>query len=315
MKKLFWMTFFMHCFFGSAQLLEITDKITQNPAKLHTYIHFPKNKWQKNLPLVMVLHGCSQTAEEIYTDAGWEKLSDSLGFIVVLPEQRLVNNGGRCFNWFLKQNQSIEGQEIQSLIGIRKHIESTYTTDNNKTFIYGVSAGAVMAVNCIFLEPEAFQGAAILAGTPFGVINGFSGAFKALVKAKPLNDSTLIAAATQPAITSLKFPKTIVFQGDQDKIVSPTHAVNLANQIKAIRKLSVADTLKITEINPRYPAINVVYETTDGTIQLSMVTVHNWGHYLMVDPGDKPTQGGRLSTLSKDSDFWSTFFICKEWGF
>ena len=51
--------------------------------------------------LVVVLHGCTQTAAGYDLGAGWSTLADRYGIVVVFPEQQSANNPNRCFNWFL----------------------------------------------------------------------------------------------------------------------------------------------------------------------------------------------------------------------
>lgn len=299
--------------FVSGQLMEITEKIESNPGKLNCYVHLPKNKLTKNLPLVIVLHGCSQTAQDIYKDAGWEKLSDSLGFIVLLPEQRFVNNGGRCFQWYKPENQTEKGSEIQSISSMLYYVNKTYHNDSSKQYIYGVSAGAVMAVNCIFLYPEKFDGSAIVAGECFGTTDSYSATFKSIIKAKELPDSLLLNSKTRKAQLAKTFPRTVVFHGDKDKIVDPIHGKNLVTQINLVRGLTETDTLSLNRNNFKHPIRQISYSNPATGDQVQYYIVHNWGHYLMVDPGNKQNQGGSKSSLSRDGDFWSTLYIVNFW--
>lgn len=313
MKSLFLCILLCFTFSSFSQLTEVTDKLPVNPGKLNTYIHIPKNKWSKGLPLVVVLHGCSQKAKDIYTDAGWEKLSDSLGFIVLLPEQRIRNNSGRCFRWFIEENQQESGKEIHSIEEAIYWCREQFETDTTRTYIYGVSAGAAMAVNCVFLHPELYNGAAILAGASFGVASNYKETFNSVFKAKLLPDSVLVQDTPEQVIKSLSFPKTIVFQGDNDKIVAPEHAYNLVRQIQIARKLSVTEPGPLRTSNPKFPIRETAYTDSSGIIRMSLLLVHDWGHYLMVDPGNSPEQGGALSITSKDGDFWSTAYIVNFW--
>lgn len=314
MKYLLLCGFFTLRLTGFTQLTEITDNLSANPGRLNAYIHTPKNKNTKGLPLVVVLHGCSQKARDIYSDAGWEKLSDSLGFIVLLPEQRVRNNSGRCFRWFLDENQHESGKEIQSIEEAIYWCREQFETDTARTYIYGVSAGAAMAVNCMFLHPELYNGAAILAGASFGVAGNYKETFNSVFKAKLLPDTVLIQDTPEQVINSASFPKTIVFQGDHDKIVAPEHAYNLVRQIQMARKLVITEPGSIPTTNPKFPIRQTNYTDSSGIIHLCLLLVHDWGHYLMVDPGNKPEQGGALSLTSKDGDFWSTAYIIDFWG-
>ncbi|MDF1672464.1 MAG: PHB depolymerase family esterase, partial [Vicingaceae bacterium] len=65
----------------------------ENKGNLKMYSYIPKKlNTSKPVPLVFVLHGCTQSAEEIKNESGWNKLADSLNFIILYPEQKQINN-------------------------------------------------------------------------------------------------------------------------------------------------------------------------------------------------------------------------------
>jgi len=79
----------------------LAESFSKNKGNLKMYNYVPENLPESTrVPLVFVLHGCTQSAEQIASETGWNKLADSLHFIVVYPEQRMINNVGKCFNFF-----------------------------------------------------------------------------------------------------------------------------------------------------------------------------------------------------------------------
>ena len=54
----------------------------------------------RRTPLVVVLHGCGQTAAGYDLGAGWSTLAKRYGFALLMPEQQPSNNANGCFNWF-----------------------------------------------------------------------------------------------------------------------------------------------------------------------------------------------------------------------
>ena len=50
--------------------------------------------------LVVVLHGCGQTAAGYDVGTGWSTLANRYGFALLMPEQQAANNANTCFNWF-----------------------------------------------------------------------------------------------------------------------------------------------------------------------------------------------------------------------
>jgi poly(3-hydroxybutyrate) depolymerase len=77
-----------------------------NQGNLKMFVHLNVTKDSGAKPLVVVLHGCGQNANDVASLTGWNKLADSNNFIVLYPQQRTENNISHCFNWF--QNKDIE---------------------------------------------------------------------------------------------------------------------------------------------------------------------------------------------------------------
>ena len=93
-----------------------------NPGNLNGFIHIPKEKTPKEKnsksakkPLVVVLHGCLQNAETVARQAGWNKLADEYGFYVLYPQQKMINNPNKCFDWFLKNDVTKDKGEVLSI--------------------------------------------------------------------------------------------------------------------------------------------------------------------------------------------------------
>ena len=54
--------------------------------------------------MVVVLHGCTQSAAKVAEQSGWNVLADKHGFVVIYPEQKFSNNTSGCFNWFYSKD-------------------------------------------------------------------------------------------------------------------------------------------------------------------------------------------------------------------
>ena len=83
---------------GSSHLREIFD-FGSNPGNLRMFGYRPSTL-ADNPALVVVLHGCTQSAAGYDLGAGWSTLADRYGFALLLPEQQRSNNPNGCFNWF-----------------------------------------------------------------------------------------------------------------------------------------------------------------------------------------------------------------------
>src|SRR5205823_522715 len=128
-----------------AQLAQVTS-FGSNPGALDMYEYVPKNL-PAGRPLVVVLHGCTQTANDMLA-AGWDALADSAGFAVVYAQQRSANNPIECFNWAGEYGDTANltrGMgENESIIQMVDTAIAAHGLDRNHVYIAGFSAGAAM---------------------------------------------------------------------------------------------------------------------------------------------------------------------------
>ncbi len=103
-----------------SHLTELTG-FGSNPGALRMFTYVPKNV-SAAPALVVVLHGCTQTAAGYDLGAGWSTLAERYGFVLLLPEQTQANNPKTCFNWFLPGDTARDRGEALS---IRQMIEKT----------------------------------------------------------------------------------------------------------------------------------------------------------------------------------------------
>src|SRR5215831_21270191 len=115
-----------------------------NPGNLRMFAYAPEHL-PSNAPLVIALHGCTQTADEYDHGTGWSSLADNLGFALVYPQQQSANNPKNCFSWFL-QGDIVRGHgEALSIREMVEHAIATFAIDRRKIFVTGLSAGGAMA--------------------------------------------------------------------------------------------------------------------------------------------------------------------------
>ncbi len=119
------------------------------------------------VPLLVMLHGCTQTAADFAAGTQMNELADAHKFIVVYPQQTPLNNPTACWNWSIPANQSRGRGESAILAGIVKTVErntSQWTIDRSRVFVAGASAGAVMSVILGATYPDLFAAIGVAAG-------------------------------------------------------------------------------------------------------------------------------------------------------
>jgi poly(3-hydroxybutyrate) depolymerase len=145
-------------------LHEVT-RFGTNPGNLRMFAFVPASL-QSPRALVVVLHGCGQTAAGYDLGAGWSTLAKRYGFALLLPEQQVSNNANLCFNWFNTDDIARERGEACSIRQMIARMIVDHGVDQRRIFITGLSAGGAMTSVMLATYPEIFAGGAIIAGLP-----------------------------------------------------------------------------------------------------------------------------------------------------
>ena len=150
-----------------------------NPGNLRMHAYVP-NGVGPSPPLVVALHGCTQTADSYDQGTGWSDLADRLGFILIFPEQQPANNPKNCFSWFLPDDTARDSGEALSIRQMIAKAVEKFGVDRSRMFVTGLSAGGAMASVMLATYPEIFAGGAIIAGLPYGSASSVQEAFEAM---------------------------------------------------------------------------------------------------------------------------------------
>jgi len=168
------------------------------------------------VPLVVMLHGCTQSPDDFAAGTRMNQLADVHGFLVAYPAQTANANGAKCWNWFRPEDQAHGRGEPSLIAGIARQVASDYRIDPRRVFVAGLSAGAAMAVILGETYPDVFAAVGAHSGLPFAAAHDMASAFTAM-KAGPGQ-----AAATPTDTTQTTVP-TIVFHGDADHTVAASN--------------------------------------------------------------------------------------------
>ncbi|MBV9529713.1 MAG: PHB depolymerase family esterase [Bradyrhizobium sp.] len=208
-----------------------------NPGNLRMFVYAPEGLPAK-APLVVALHGCTQTSAEYDHGSGWSSLADSLGFAVVYPQQQPANNPKNCFSWFLPGDIARGTGEALSIREMVEHAVAAFAADRRRIFVTGLSAGGAMASVMLATYPEDFAGGAIIAGLPYGCAGNVQQAFEAMFTerghtAQVLGDRVRAASGHRGP-----WPKISVWHGACDPIVRPSNGEDIIRQWTDVQGLS-----------------------------------------------------------------------------
>lgn len=220
------------------------------------------------LPLVVMLHGCTQSADDFAAGTQMNRLADTHGFLVVYPEQPPGANPSRCWNWFRAEDQVREGGEPALIAGIVQAVAAEHAVDTRRIFVAGLSAGAAMAVILGETHPELFAAVGVHSGLPYRSASDIPSALAAM-KGRGL--------ATPPP--GGRGVPTIVFHGDRDHTVQQRNGeriVQQATQAHGMQGLQVRTDTGVVPGGRRYT--RTVHADAQGRPGVECWTLHGAGH-------------------------------------
>jgi pimeloyl-ACP methyl ester carboxylesterase len=127
-----------------------------NPGALRMLKFVPRGL-RGSSPLVVLLHGCGQTAHDIDHGSGWSTLANEIGFALLVPEQRRSNNAQRGFNWFQPSDTKRGRGEALSIRQMVNSMIEDHGLDRRRVYITGLSAGGAMTCALLAAYPDVFR--------------------------------------------------------------------------------------------------------------------------------------------------------------
>jgi poly(hydroxyalkanoate) depolymerase family esterase len=191
-----------------AEFLSLTHSGPQGRRAYRLYV--PARPTKGPMPLIVMLHGCTQTPEDFAAGTGMNALAEEFGCLVAFPAQSSGANAQKCWNWFRPEDQTRERGEPAVIAGIVQDILRQYPADETRVYVAGLSAGGAAAAILGSAYPDIFAAVGVHSGLPVGVARDVPSAFAAM-----RNGGT--DGAHQMAVP------TIVFHGLDDTTVHPVN--------------------------------------------------------------------------------------------
>ena len=209
--------------------LSILPAFGSNPGELIARLYLPPSL-ADGAPLVVVLHGCTQTASAYDQGAAWTAAADDHGFAVLFPEQTRANNPNLCFNWFSPRDARRDRGEALSIAQMVDAVHKAHGTDRSRVFVTGLSAGGAMAAVMLATYPDIFAGGAVIAGLPFGTANNVPQALERM-RGQEIPDARRLGDLARSAVGySGPWPSISVWHGTNDTTVSRKNARAIVDQ-------------------------------------------------------------------------------------
>jgi poly(hydroxyalkanoate) depolymerase family esterase len=280
-----------------------------NPGALRMFTYVPPHVAAETA-LVVVLHGCTQTAASYDLGAGWSTLADRYGFALLLPEQQRSNNPNGCFNWF--QTGDIERSHGEAL-SIRQMVDkmvSDHGIDRKRVFVTGLSAGGAMTSVMLATYPDVFAGGAIIAGLPYGAASNVQQAFQSMFQCPPRSARAWGDLVRGASPHEGPWPRVSVWHGGADTTVIPSNAAEIVKQWTDVHGLPSTPTLK--DAVDGYP--RQVWCNAAGEELIESYTIPRMAHGTPLAVGEANDQCGAAGAFLLDVSISSSYHIAKFWG-
>jgi poly(hydroxyalkanoate) depolymerase family esterase len=258
-----------------------------NQAGTRSYkLYIPSGYIGQEVPLVVMLHGCTQSPNDIAAGTHMNTLAEEHIFLVAYPAQAQGANMNKCWNWFKASDQR-RGQGEPSLVaGITRQIIDEYNVADGRVYVAGMSAGGAMAAIMGEAYPDLYAAVGVHSGLAPGAACDMPSAFAAMRQGGPATPRRDIPTATATGQYARIVP-AIVFHGDHDKTVHPRNADHLLEHYCTAKTTGSRDeaggsmprgTVRQGQVPGGHAYTRATYRDTGGRAIVERWTVHGLGH-------------------------------------
>jgi poly(hydroxyalkanoate) depolymerase family esterase len=244
-----------------------------NSAGTRAYkLYVPSGYHGQPMPLVVMLHGCTQDPDDFAVGTRMNFLAEEMDFLVAYPAQAGNANVSKCWNWFQPAHQERDQGEPSLIAGITRQVMADYQVDGRRVYVAGLSAGGAMAAIMVTTYPDLYMAVGVHSGLAAGSAHDLPSAFEAMRKGG--QSGQLVSGHTIPLI---------LFHGDRDATVHPANADDLLRQ-RLTGKPVAADMAapSVTKSQGRVADGRAytceIYRDTSGQVVAEQWTIHGAGH-------------------------------------
>lgn len=216
------------------------------------------------LPLVVMLHGCTQTPDDFAAGTGMNELAQAEGFYVLYPAQSKQANPQGCWNWFKHTHQQRGRGEPALLAGMTREMMAQHAIDPNRVYVAGLSAGGAMAAILAAAYPDLYAAVGVHSGLAAGAAGDLPSALSAMK-----------GGAAGSAVSVHGVP-TIVFHGDADATVHPANGEHVVNA-SAPADCAV-ETRRVPQGDARASTRRIYSDARNGKVVAEHWLVHGTAH-------------------------------------
>ncbi|MEA2118146.1 PHB depolymerase family esterase [Halovibrio sp. HP20-50] len=234
-------------------------------------LYIPSGYHGQALPLVVMLHGCTQNPDDFAAGTEMNRLAEEQQCCVLYPAQPTTANHSKCWNWFKAEDQQREGGEPAILAGMTQEVIDTHGLDASRTYVAGLSAGAAMATTLAMTYPDLFAAVGVHSGLPHGVAQSLPDALGAMQGGTgPLGGGKVKGAGWASEVPA------IIFHGDRDTTVHPSNADRVASQYSTSRQTGA--TVEKGKVVNGHAYTRTMHHNEKGKPHMEQWHIHGAGH-------------------------------------
>jgi poly(hydroxyalkanoate) depolymerase family esterase len=244
-----------------------TEQAGTRPYKLY----IPAGYAGKPLPMIVMLHGCTQTPDDFAAGTRMNALAEERECFVLYPAQTRAANRSRCWNWFKRADQRRDRGEPAILAGMTREVSNRYGIDARKVYVAGLSAGGAMAAVMGAAYPELYAAIGIHSGLAVGSAHDVPSAFAAM-RGTPPSPRAAVSGQASGAVP------VIVFHGDLDTTVHPRNGEQVI--LESVDRDAASNTLSVErgQVPGGRAYTRTVHSDPTGRVILEHWLVHGAGH-------------------------------------
>ncbi|KRQ99752.1 esterase [Bradyrhizobium jicamae] len=239
-----------------------------SPAGSRAYRLFIPSRYQgRPLPLVVMLHGCTQSPEDFAAGTRMNFIAEEQNCFVVYPAQPSQANQAKCWNWFRTADQQRGRGEPSLIAGITRQIMRDYSVDRKRVYVGGLSAGAAAAAVMGATYDDLYAAIGIHSGLACGVATDLPSALVAMRQGGPDHK---VSSGGRTAVP------TIIFHGDRDTTVHPNNGDQILEQ--SVRTIRTQKKVHHGQVPGGHAYTRTILSDASGRGILEHWNIHGAGH-------------------------------------
>ena len=254
----------------------------------HYLVYVPRghSRWRRR-PLLVLLHGCRQTPEDIASGTRITELADERDWLVLLPRQEKDANAWGCWNWFDQRTAAGKGEAAIVAAQVRA-VRRLYSAHPRRMYVAGMSSGACLAAVLGLRFGQLFAAVGLHSGSACGAASSPATALKTLATGADTDIVAIALRARAQASSRARLLPTCIIHGERDDVVALRNAVDAARQFLAFNgfppgavlardRLPAADATTTTALSGGGTMTTDDYRV-GGRVVVRLVRVAELGH-------------------------------------